>query len=170
MRWCDNLPRLPKASICQNENRVFHLPDSSEGETMKNLLSTLSLLAVLSSVGTAIAGANDPLFINMTTDDDHRATMAIGFGVKQHALGHPLTLFLNDKGVQIASKANAGKFADQQKELVEAMAKGATVIACPLCMKHYGVKESDLLPGIKVGKPELTGGALFKDNTKTLTW
>jgi predicted peroxiredoxin len=137
---------------------------------MKTLLSTLSLLAVLSTAGSAFAGANDPLFINMTTDDGHRATMAIGFGVKQHALGHPLTLFLNDKGVQVASKANAGKFADQQKVIVEAMAKGATVIACPLCMKHYGVKESDLLPGIQVGKPELTGGALFKDNTKTLTW
>jgi len=39
-----------------------------------------------------------------------------------------------------------------------------------MCMKHYGVKEADLLPGIKVGNPEVTGGALFKDNTKTLTW
>jgi len=137
---------------------------------MKNLLSTLSLLAILSTVGSAFAGSNDPLFINMTTDDGHRATMAIGFGVNQHSLGHPLTLFLNDKGVHLASKANASKFADQQKALVEAMNKGATVIACPLCMKHYGVKDSDLLPGIQVGKPELTGGALFKDNTKTLTW
>lgn len=137
---------------------------------MKKLLSTLSLLAVLSTGATAFAGASDPLFINMTTDDGHRATMAIGFGVKQNDLGHPLTLFLNDKGVLVASKANAGKFADQQKVLAEAMAKGVTVIACPLCMKHYGVKETDLLPGIQVGKPELTGGALFKDNTKTLTW
>jgi len=137
---------------------------------MKNLLSTLSLLAILSTVGSAFAGSNDPLFINMTTDDGHRATMAIGFGVNQHSLGHPLTLFLNDKGVHLASKANASKFADQQKALVEAMNKGATVIACPLCMKHYGVKDSDLLPGIQVGKPELTGGDLFKDNTKTLTW
>ena len=137
---------------------------------MKELLSTLSLLAILSAAGFAVAGANDPLFINMTTDDDHRTTMAIGFGVKQHALGHPLTLFLNDKGVQIASKANAGKFPEQQKAIAEAITKGATVIACPLCMKHFGVKESDLLSGIQVGKPELTGGALFKDNTKTLTW
>lgn len=50
------------------------------------------------------------------------------------------------------------------------MSKGATVLICPMCMKHYGVKEADLLSGLKVGKPELTGGALFKDNTKTLTW
>jgi predicted peroxiredoxin len=137
---------------------------------MKKLLSTLSMLAILSTAGFAVAGANDPLFINMTTDDGHRTTMAIGFGVKQHGLGHPLTLFLNDKGVLVASKTNAGKFPEQQKAIAEAIGKGATVIACPLCMKHYGVKESDLLPGIQVGKPELTGGALFKDNTKTLTW
>jgi hypothetical protein len=39
-----------------------------------------------------------------------------------------------------------------------------------MCMKHYGVKESDLLQGLKVGSPELTGGAVFKDNSKSLTW
>jgi predicted peroxiredoxin len=137
---------------------------------MKKLLSLLSLFVVLMMPGLSVAGANDPLFINMTSDDGHRATMAIGFGAKQHALGHPLTIFLNDKGVFVASKANSSKYAEQQKALADAMAKGATVIACPLCMKHYGVKESDLLPGIQVGKPELTGGVLFKDNTKTLTW
>jgi hypothetical protein len=36
-------------------------------------------------------------------------------------------------------------------------------------MNHYGIKEADLLPGLKVGDPELTGGAIFKDNTKTLS-
>lgn len=137
---------------------------------MNKLLSLLSLFVALVLPGMSFAGANDPLFINMTSDDDHRATMAIGFGVKQQALGHPLTIFLNDKGVFVGSKAHSGKYAEQQKALADAMTKGGTVIACPLCMKHYGVKETDLLPGIQVGKPELTGGALFKDNTKTLTW
>ena len=137
---------------------------------MKKLFTTLSILAILSTAGVAVAGANDPLFINMTSDDGHRTTMAIGFGVKMNAMGHPLTLYLNDKGVLVGSKANAGKFPEQQKAIAEAIGKGATVIACPLCMKHYGVKESDLLPGIQVGKPELTGDALFKDNTKTMTW
>lgn len=136
---------------------------------MKKLL-TLSALVLALAGSAAWAGANDPLFINMTSDDGHRATMAIGFGAKQHALGHPLTLFLNDKGVLVASMANADKYAEQQKAIADILAKGGTVIACPLCMKHYGVKEGDLLPGIKVGNPELTGAALFKDNGKTLTW
>jgi len=118
----------------------------------------------------ALAGDTDPLFVNLTSDDSHRANMAITFGGNQQELGHPLTLFLNDKGVLIGSTVNADKFSEHQKKLSELMNKGATVVICPMCMKHYGVKEADLLPGLKVGKPELTGGALFKDNTKTLTW
>lgn len=136
---------------------------------MKRLFA-LSALVLGLAAGNVMAGATDPLFINMTSDDGHRATMAIGFGAKQHALGHSLTLFLNDKGVLLASKANAAKYGEQQKAIADILAKGGAVIACPMCMKHFGVKESDLLPGIKVGNPELTGGALFKDNTKTLTW
>lgn len=96
--------------------------------------------------------------------------MAVGFGGKQHAAGHPLTLFLNDKGVLVASKAHAQTFAEQQKMIADILAKGGEVIVCPKCMLHYSVKEADLLPGVKLGNPEVTGTALFKDNTKTLTW
>jgi sulfur relay (sulfurtransferase) complex TusBCD TusD component (DsrE family) len=117
-----------------------------------------------------IAGENDPLFVNLTTDDSHRANMGIVFGKNQLERGHPLTIFLNDKGVLLGSKANAQKFPEQQKALAELLGKGAVVLICPMCMKHYGVPESDLLPGLKVGNPELTGAAVFKDNTKTLTW
>ena len=81
-----------------------------------------------------------------------------------------MTIFLNDRGVFLASTANAAKFADQQKVLEAIMGSGGTVIVCPMCMKHYDVSESDLLPGLKVGDPDLTGGALFQDGTKTLSW
>ena len=132
------------------------------------------LLAIALIVGclspSALAGNTDPLFVNLTTDDAHRANMALTFGRGQLELGHPLTIFLNDKGVRIGSKANAAQFAHHQKALVELLGKGATVLMCPMCMQHYGVKEADLLSGIRVANPELTGGALFKDNTKTLTW
>lgn len=136
---------------------------------MFRLLSAIALLASLVAVP-AMAGSNDPLFINMTTDDGHRAKMALTFGMNQMQRGHPLTVFLNDKGVLVGSKAHAAKFAEQQKMLAELNAKGATLLICPMCMKHYGVKEDDLLPGLKVGNPELTGEALFRDNGKTLTW
>jgi sulfur relay (sulfurtransferase) complex TusBCD TusD component (DsrE family) len=139
---------------------------------MKAFSSFVLALALLVGATTApaLAGGSDPLFVNLTTDEPHRANMGITFGKNQHERGHPLTVFLNDKAVLIASKANAGKFPDHQKALLELVAKGANVLVCPMCMKHYGVKEADLLPGLKVGNPELTGSLLFKDDTRTLTW
>jgi intracellular sulfur oxidation DsrE/DsrF family protein len=118
----------------------------------------------------SVAAAKDPLFINLTSDDPHRANMAISFGANQSGRGHPLTVFLNDKGVLVGSKANASRYAEQQKKLADLMGKGATVLVCPMCMKHYGVAEADLLPGLRIGSPDVTGAALFRDGTRTLTW
>lgn len=136
-------------------------------------LSTLLVAFVLTAAGLMApvqAGDDDPLFINLTTDDPHRANMGITFGKNQLERGHPLTIFLNDKGVFIGAKANAATFGEHQEKLAAMIDKGAVVIVCPLCMKHYGVPEADLIPGAQVGNPELTGGALFKDDTQTLTW
>lgn len=139
---------------------------------MKFLSSLMLVLVVLvgAAAGSAFAGDKDPLFVNLTSDDAHRADMAISFGKNQLERGHPLTIFLNDRGVFIGSTVNAAKFADQQKALEAIMGKGATVIVCPFCMKHYAIEESHLMPGLKVGNPDLTGSALFQDGTKTLTW
>ncbi len=60
----------------------------------------------------AAAGERDPLFINMTTDDPDRANMAITFGANQMARGHPLTIFLNDRGVFVGSRVYAGRFGE----------------------------------------------------------
>ena len=139
--------------------------------------SKRALLAAVVAVGVAgasalpaSAGGKDPLFINLTSDDAHRIDMAFAFGRGQHGLGHPLTVFLNDRAVLAASKTNEGKFADQQKAIAAFVAKGITVIVCPMCMQHYGIRPEDLLPGLKVGNPELTGKALFRRNTKTMAW
>lgn len=139
---------------------------------MKVVMRLLVALAlIVGHVTTPVfAGDTDPLFVNLTTEETHRANMGLVFGKNQFDRGHPLTIFLNDKAVFIGSKAHTTKFAEHQKVLTDLMAKGATVLICPMCMQHYGVKEADLLPSIKMGNPELTGGALFKDNTKTLTW
>jgi len=145
----------------------------------KHLLVVL-VLVVLCSALAGCAGASggaapadnkaDPLFINMTTDDSHRANMALSFGMKQLDLGHPLTVFLNDKGVFVGSTANADKYAEQQKTLAALLAKGAIIYSCPMCMEHYGINEADLVPGMKVSEPESIGGELFKANTKTMAW
>ena len=127
--------------------------------------------AVLAALSLAvIAGANDPLFINLSTDELHRSTMAINFGKHHSANGHPLTIFLNDKAVMLGVKAGAAKFSDQQQALSEVIASGALVIMCPMCLKQAGYAEVDLLPGVKMGSPKMTGDALFKDGTKTMSW
>ena len=131
-------------------------------------LAVLTTLAVLSL--SAHAGPNDPLFINLSTDEMHRSTMAITFGKHHSANGHPLTIFLNDKAVMLGVKAGSTKFADQQQALTEVISTGALVIMCPMCLKQAGYTEADLIAGVKLGSPKVTGDALFKDGTKTMSW
>jgi sulfur relay (sulfurtransferase) complex TusBCD TusD component (DsrE family) len=127
--------------------------------------------AILLSLSiSAMAGANDPLFINLTTDDTHRASMAINFGKHHFSNGHQLSIFLNDKATILAVKAGASKYADLQKELMEVVNKGGLVIVCPPCLKQAGYSELDLIQGVKMGGPKVTGDALFKDGTKTMSW
>lgn len=129
------------------------------------------VIAVLASLSlSAFAGANDPLFINLTTDEMHRSSMAINFGKHHFATGHPLSIFLNDKGVILGVKAGSEKYAAQQKELTDIIANGGLVIMCPMCLKQAGFTEADLISGVKLGGPKITGDALFKDGTKTMSW
>ena len=138
---------------------------------MKLFARIVLALGLIAAVATPLlAGGADPLFINLTSDDAHRARMALSFGAKQQQLGHPLTVWLNDKGVNLGAKTKAVAFAEQQQALTEMMGKGAKVIVCPMCMKHYGVAEGDLIPGLQIGNPEMTGAALFADDAKTLSW
>jgi len=120
--------------------------------------------------GIALAGDKDPLFVTMTTDDAYRSVLAITVSKYMFEFGHPLTIFFNDRGILVTSKGNGDKFKEQQAALAELAKAGATLFACPMCMKHYGIKESDLLDGIKATNPQLLGEVLFRDNTKTLAW
>lgn len=142
--------------------------------TFHAMIHTLALaLAIAFSVTQpmpAVAGETDPLFINTTTDDGHRATMALMFASKQQERKHPVTVFLNDKGVLLAAKVRAKKNKAQQDLIAGIIKAGGSVYVCPNCLKHYGLAETALIEGVKLGNPDLLGAALFKDNTKTLTW
>jgi sulfur relay (sulfurtransferase) complex TusBCD TusD component (DsrE family) len=96
--------------------------------------------------------------------------MVLNFSKHHAANGHPLSVFLSDKGVFLGVKAAASSHPEQQKLLLEMIAGGSTVIMCPPCLRHYGFTEADVLPGIKMGGAKVTGEALFKPNTKTLSW
>ena len=134
-------------------------------------VTVLFVVCTVSMGALAFAGAKGPLFVSITTDDDYRSTLATKVISKRMLeLGHPLTVFFSDRGILVTSKANGEKFKVQQTALAELAKAGATLIACPSCMKHYGINESDLLAGIKVGNPRMLSDALFQDNTKTLAW
>lgn len=129
-----------------------------------------ALLCAVTPTGGALAGDNDPLFVNVTTDESHRAEMALTFSKGQLDRHHPVTIFLNDRAVFLGSKAYATRFAPQQEMLAAFVKAGATVLICPMCMKYYGVKQEDLIEGIKVGNPDLTGAALFAEGSRSLSW
>lgn len=139
---------------------------------MKKLASLLvaAVVALVAIVSVAAAGPTDPLFVNLTTEDAHRASMALAFSANQQERSHPVTVFLNDRAVLLAAKSQSARFAVQQKALAEMMAKGAQVYICPMCMKHYGMAETDRLDGVQVGNPDALGAALFRDGGKTLSW
>jgi sulfur relay (sulfurtransferase) complex TusBCD TusD component (DsrE family) len=136
---------------------------------LRKMFLALAVIGPLAATPVAADG-HGALFVNLTSDESHRASMAMMFSKSMMDRKHPVTIWLNDRGVLLAAKGNAERFPDQQQALADLMAKGATVIVCPYCAKHYGVAEADLIAGAKVGNPELTSGLLFKDDTRTLTW
>ena len=137
---------------------------------LKKLFKVFVLAFVFTASPLAFSAANDPLFINLSTDEVSRASMAINFGKHHFSTGHPLTIFLNDKAVMLGVKAGSSKYVEQQQDLSEAIAAGALVIMCPICLKQAGYSEADLIAGVKLGGPKVTGDALFKDGTKTMSW
>jgi sulfur relay (sulfurtransferase) complex TusBCD TusD component (DsrE family) len=136
---------------------------------LRKLFLLLAFVGAIAAMPVA-ADSHGSLFVNLTTDETHRADMALVFSKAMIERGHPVTIWLNDRAVFLGSRQNSATFAEQQKSLTDLMGKGATVIACPFCLKHYAVEPGTLLDGVKVGNPDMTSAILFKDDTKTLTW
>jgi predicted peroxiredoxin len=99
------------------------------------------------------------LFMNLTTDDTWTATMALTYAGKVREAGYPVVVFLNVRGVHVASKNfppdRYGPGDKTPKELLEGLiAAGATVYVCPVCSKNAGLAEADWVDGAKPGGPE----------------
>jgi hypothetical protein len=137
---------------------------------LKKLFKVSATVLIFLNATMAFAGSTDPLFINLSTDEPNRILMAVTFGKHHSANGHPLTIFLNDKAVMLGVNSGSTRFAEQQQALLEVISSGALVIMCPPCLKQAGYSESDLMFGVKLGGPKITGDALFRDGTKTMSW
>ena len=136
---------------------------------IKNLC--LSFLLFFSSLSIAVAETTkDPLFVLLTSNDAHRTKMAIGMSNNQCQKGHPLTVYLVDQGVMLASSRFEHRYAEHQAMLKNIMVNGGQVFICKMCMDQYGVKEGDLIKGLKYANPDDMGEAIFQPGTKTLSW
>jgi predicted peroxiredoxin len=117
----------------------------------------------------ASAGSSDPVFVNLSTDDNHRANMAIALSKEFLKKGHPVTIYVNSEALQIVNKNNS-RYVMQQKKLGEFINKGGVVLVCPVCEKFLRINMADLIPGVQLSNASKVSQALFGDKTKTLSW
>lgn len=130
------------------------------------LATTLAMVLCLGS-GPLMATGQPPeaplecpdLFVNLTSDDTWRASMALGFAKKNLEQG-TVTVFLNVEGVRIAVKDRrlphdvygpTGR--TTQEALQDAMEQGAQVVVCPNCLDRSGFQAHELIDGVYLGGP-----------------
>lgn len=131
-------------------------------------LVAIALVAIawtLPATAPASAAENDAnatastLFINLTTDDAWTAHMALFYAEQVRAMGHPVAIFLNVRGVRLADRtaaqeADALSGKTSREMLLDLIDKGATVYVCRMCTKVAGMNESDWIDGAKAGDAE----------------
>ena len=141
--------------------------------TMKKLTSVLIFLCIIASNSVFAADSNQKLFVNLTSDEINRATMAIAFSTKvltQKKI--PVTIFLSVESVRIADKnipehrhANGKSLKEMLSEFME---KGGNVIICGMCMKNVGgMNKDEVIEGATFGDGM---SALFEEGTTVLSY
>ncbi len=140
---------------------------------IKKLATVFLFLCTIASSNVFAADSNQKLFVNLTSDELNRATMAIGISTEiltQKKI--PVTIFLSVEGARIADKNIPEQRHANGKSLKEMLSgfmnKGGRVIMCVMCMKNVGgMKKDDVIKGIQFG-----GGisALFEEGTTVLTY
>jgi predicted peroxiredoxin len=123
------------------------------------LVATACVLLPTVSPARADDRPDTTLFMNLTTDDTWTATMALAYAGKVLKAGYPVVVFLNVRGVHVASKNfPPDRYAPGNKtpkEMLEGLiAEGATVYVCPMCSKIADLAETDWIDGTKPGGPE----------------
>jgi hypothetical protein len=123
----------------------------------------------------AASEAGAPVFVNLTTDDDWRAGMALTWTRKAMRRGHPATVWLNIEAVRIAVKEiphpiHAMQDKSAQEMLQDIIADGGTVLVCGGCLKRAGFSRADLIDGVQMGHPNKVMPAMFDPEAKVVSW
>jgi predicted peroxiredoxin len=137
------------------------------------MITTSVLLAVV------VAEAGDRkggLFVNLTSSEVSRATMAVM--IAQKVLTEkkvPVTLWLTVEGVRLADTRGAQrKYADGHTPLEmiqEFLRSGGSVMICPMCMQKVGGMEvKDLPAGVVPSEMDLWWKAISADDVRVLSY
>ncbi len=144
---------------------------------MRALRHSLVVLLLLSFVAAAPVSADEQktIFYNVTTDEAWAAGMALGQASKALESGYKVVIFLNVRGVFIASKSfatdtNGLVGMSLQDMLKAAMDKGAQAIICPMCMGKAGMTMDDVVDGVVKGGPDVTMKAMTADDTVVISY
>jgi predicted peroxiredoxin len=135
----------------------------------------LSVLLLLLGATSLSAGEKKTIFYNLTTDEAWAAGMALGQANKALESGYNVVIFLNVRGVLLASKSfksdiSSGSGMSLQEMLKAAIKKGAKAIICPMCMNKVGITQDDLIEGIVKGGPDVTMKAMTADDTVVISY
>jgi len=143
--------------------------------TIRKSITMLAFLSVclFASNGVLAADNDQKLFVNLTSDEINRATMAIVFSTRVLTeMSIPVTIHLTVEGTRIADenipeKTNAN--GDSLKELLSRfMDRGGRVFVCGMCMKNIGgINEDELIDGVQI-----EGGmsAIFEPGTTVVSY
>jgi sulfur relay (sulfurtransferase) complex TusBCD TusD component (DsrE family) len=115
----------------------------------KTFLQVCALCAVFCAQF-GMAADKKLLLINLTSYMTQESRKAIDYAKAELEQGRSVVIFLNERGVLAASKANARTYKEQQRNLTDLMKKGATVLVCPDCMTFYSIEPSSLIAGVKI--------------------
>jgi predicted peroxiredoxin len=142
-------------------------------KTLRSILLALTLALACAAV---LADEDkQTIFYNLTTEEAWAAGMALGQANKALEKGYGVVIFLNVRGVFIASKTfqtdtNAAAGMSLQDLLKAAMDKGARVIICPMCMGKAGMTMDDIIDGVVKGGPDLTLPLMTDPDTTVISF
>ena len=144
---------------------------------MKKLIGPMVALMLLVALVAVPVSADEKktIFYNLTTDEAWAAGMALGQANKALESGYNVIIFLNVRGVFIASKAfasdsNGAVGKSLQEQLKDAITNGGQAIICPMCMGKAGMTMEDVIEGVVKGGPDITMKAMTADDTVVISF
>ena len=144
-------------------------------KSIKSTFYLCLLLTVLLTLPVTADEQKKTIFYNLTTDEAWAGGMALGQANKALENGYQVVLFLNVRGVFIASKAFhtdtlSSSGMSLQNMLKAAIGKGARAIICRMCLNKAGMSMDDVIEGVEKGGPDVTMKLMTADNTTVISY